>query len=141
LAAKKQNPFLLRKFKEVNPEYVAQLEALGIKQAGQMLSLGQTPMMRTLIATMVEIPETAVVELVKLSDLSRLPGVKGTRARLYYAAGVDSVEKLAAYEPKELLAVTAEYVHQTGFEGIAPLPKEISSTISNARMLPKVVEW
>jgi predicted RecB family nuclease len=82
-----------------------------------------------------------VLELVKLSDLSRLPGVKGIRARLYYDAGVDTVEKLAAWEPEALLSLTQEFVQRTQFEGIAPLPKEVSSTIANARKLPKVVEW
>jgi hypothetical protein len=32
-------------------------------------------------------------------------------------------------------------VRATGFEGIAPLPKEVSSTIANAKKLPMVVEW
>ena len=141
MTGKKQNPFLLRNFKGVNPEYIDRLEALGIKQAGRMLSIGQTPQMRTLVATVVEIPEAAVLELVRLSDLARLPGVKGIRARLYYEAGVDSVDKLAAFEPQELLSLTAQYVERTGFDGAPPLPKEVSSTIENARRLPKLVEW
>ncbi len=82
-----------------------------------------------------------MLELVKLSDLARLPGVKGIRARLYYAAGVDCVEKLAACEPDDLLAATAAFVQRTGFNGTPPLPKEVSSTIANTRKLPRVVEW
>ena len=138
---KKKNPFFLRDFMGVNPVYITQLESLGIKKAGQMLSFGQTAGMRKIVATLVEIPESAVEELVKLSDLSRLPGVKGIRARLYYDAGVDTVEKLASCDPKALLNLTAEFVARTGFVGIAPLPKEVSSTIDNAKMLPKIVEW
>lgn len=30
---------------------------------------------------------------------------------------------------------------RTGFDGIPPLSKEISSTIANARRLPRVVEY
>ena len=44
-------------------------------------------------------------------------------------------------EPEVLLALTTDFVQRTGFEGIAPLPKEVSSTIANARRLPKVVVW
>ena len=33
-----------------------------------------------------------------------------------------------------------EWVERTGFEGIAPLPKEILFTITAARNLPRVVE-
>ena len=141
MVVKKSNPFLLRDFKGVNPKYIAKLENLGIRKAEDMLFVGKAPMMRTVVTTMAEIPEATVVELVKLSDLARLPGVKGIRARLYYEAGVDTVEKLAAYEPGALLAITTEFVKRTGFEGIAPLPKEISSTIANARSLPKIVAW
>jgi len=106
-----------------------------------MLSEGQTAAGRSSIAKQTGIPYEVVFELVKLSDLARLPGAKGIRARLYYDAGVDCVEKLAVYEPEALLEETAAYVKRTGFEGIAPLPKEVSSTITNARALPNVVEW
>jgi predicted RecB family nuclease len=50
------------------------------------------------LATQTGIPVEVVLELVKLSDLARLPGVKGIRARLYYDAGVDTVENLASFE-------------------------------------------
>jgi hypothetical protein len=40
-----------------------------------------------------------------------------------------------------LLAITTEFVKATGFPGTAPLPKEVSSTIINAKNLPQVVEW
>ena len=141
MSTKKQNPFRLRDLRGVNPEHIARLEAIGIKKAGQMLLAGATPEKRNALAEEAGIPEGAILELVKLSDLARLPGVKGIRARLYYDSGVDCVEKLAAWEPQALLAMTAEFVEKTGFDGVAPLPKEVSSTIANARNLPKVVEW
>jgi hypothetical protein len=139
MAVKKQNPFLLKNFRGVNLEFLTRLEAIGINKASQMLSAGRTPEQRNSLAKAAGIPEAVVLELVKLSDLARLPGVKGIRARLYYDAGVDSVEKLAAWEPEALLALTTKFVERTGFEGIAPLPKEVSSTIANARNLPKIV--
>ena len=141
MPAKKRNPFKLKDFRGVDQGVIANLVSLKIKNADQMLSASQTPQRRKALAKQARIPLEAVVELVKLCDLSRLPGVKGIRARLYYDAGVDSVEKLASYEPEQLLTQTREFVVRTGFEGIAPLPKEVSSTIANARKLPKVVEW
>jgi hypothetical protein len=56
-------------------------------------------------------------------------------------AGVDSVEKIANWEPEALRAMVTKYVERTGFDGIPPLPKEVSSTIANARKLPKVVKF
>jgi len=138
---KKRNPFRLREFRGVEPKYVEKLAAAGIKNAEQMLAAGQTAEKRAALAQDTGIPEEAILELVKLSDLARLPGVKGIRARLYYDAGVDCVERMAAWEAEALLALTAEYVERTGFDGIAPLPKEVSSTIANAKRLPRIVEY
>ena len=140
MAMKKVNPFKLREFRGVSPEYVRKLEAYGIKSAGQMLAAAGTKGQRAVLAMETGVPVEAVLELVKLSDLARLPGVKGIRARLYYDAGVDSIAKMAAWEPEALRIMVTEYVERTGFDGIPPLPKEVSSTIANARKLPKVVE-
>ena len=141
MPSKKQNPFKLSAFRGVQAEHISKLEALGIKNAGQMLLAGDTREKRSILAQTAGIPETVVLELVKLSDLARLPGVKGIRARLYYDAGVDTVEKMATWEPQALRLMVTAYVERTGFEGIAPLPKEVSSTVANARKLPKLVEW
>jgi predicted RecB family nuclease len=141
MATKKRNPFKLSEFRGVEPEHVEKLAAAGIKTAEQMLAAGQAAEKRAALARDTGIPEEAILELVKLSDLARLPGVKGIRARLYYDAGVDCVERLAVWEPEALLKMTAEFVERTGFEGIAPLPKEVSSTIANAKRLVRVVEY
>jgi hypothetical protein len=131
----------LKKFRGVDAEHVEKLAAAGIKTAGKMLAAGRTAEKRADLAQNTGIPEEAILELVKLSDLARLPGVKGIRARLYYDAGVDCVEKMADCEAEVLLALTAEFVERTGFDGIAPLPKEVSSTIANAKRLPQIVEY
>jgi hypothetical protein len=140
MPGKKRNPFKLREFRGVNPEFIAKLEAQGLKTAEQMLSAGRTRRQRAILAKESGVPEKAVLELVQLSDLARLPGVKGIRARLYHDAGVDSVAKMAAWEPEALRRMVTEYVERTGFEGVPPLPKEVSSTVANAQKLPKVME-
>jgi hypothetical protein len=141
MTPKKSNPMQLKDFRGVNPNHIACLQRIGIKTAPQLLSRGSTPSSRAALADTSGVPLDAVLELVKLSDLSRLPGVKGIRARLYYDAGVNCVEKLASFNQSELLALTADFVSRTGFDGIPPLPKEVSSTITNARNLPRLVEW
>ncbi len=141
MTEKKRNSFKLRDFRGVNPEFISILEARRIKNAGQMLNVGRTKKQRSALAKETGIPENVLLELVKLSDLARLPGVKGIRARLYYDAGVDTVEKMANWEPEALRVMVTEYVERTRFEGIPPLPKEVSSTIANARKLPKVVKY
>lgn len=139
--AKTRRLFPLRDFRGVQPDHVTRLEAAGIGNVAQMLAAGATPAARARLAAETGIPSEAILEFVKLSDLSRLAGLKGVRARLYYDAGVDTVEKLAAWEPEALQAMLAEWVARTGFDGIAPLPKEVRNGIAAARRLPKVVEY
>lgn len=141
MTGKKRNPFKLKDFRGVEPVHIQKLLALGIKNTDQMLIAGRTKKQRATLANETGIPEKNILELVKLSDLARLPGVKGIRARLYYDAGVDSVEKMAGWEAEPLRIMVTRYVERTGFEGIPPLPKEVSSTIANARKLPKAVEY
>jgi len=138
---KKRNPFKLRDFRGITPEAIVKLEARHIKNAEQLLIVGRTKKQRSVLAKEADISEDVLLELVKLSDLARLPGVKGIRARLYYDAGIDSIEKMANWEPEALRVIVTKYVEQTGFDGKPPLPKEVSSTIANAQKLPKIVDF
>ncbi len=80
-----------------------------------------------------------ILEFVKLSDLSRIPCVKGVSARLCHDAGVDSVESMVRWEPDALCPRLVEYVQRTGFEGIAPRAKEAEFIVRTARKLPRFV--
>jgi hypothetical protein len=136
-----QASFALKEFRGISPEHVKKLADIGIRNVKQMLEAGRTSGKRKELSAKTGVPIETVLELVKLSDLARLQGVKGIRARLYYDAGVDSIEKLAKWDPKELRVMIIKFVEETGFEGIAPLPKEAESTVAEAKKLPKIVEY
>jgi hypothetical protein len=136
-----RKPFALKDFRGVDPECVERLAAVGIRDVKQMLQAGRTPGDRQDLARSTGVSIDTVLELVKLSDLARIPGVKSIRARLYYDAGVDIIEKMARWDPAELREMLIGFVEQTGFDGIAPLPKEAASAVATARRLPKVVEY
>ena len=136
-----RKPFALREFRGVNPEDIDKLEAAGIKNIEQMIKVGKTPQSRQALVDKTGIPAEVILEYVKLSDLARIPGLKGIRARLYYEAGADTVEKLAAWQPEPLFVMLADYVQQSGFDGIAPLPIEVQHAVETARKLPLVVEY
>ncbi|MFC2028677.1 DUF4332 domain-containing protein [Chloroflexota bacterium] len=137
----KRTPFLLRNFRGVSAETANRLEKAGIRDVQQMLKAGRTDEERQVLARKTGLAEEVILELVKLSDLARIPGIKGIRSRLYHDAGIDCIEKLAACQPEELLELTASFVEKTGFDGIAPLPKEVRSGIAKARKLKKVVTF
>lgn len=134
-------PFALKEFRGVSQEHVKKLASRDIKNVKQMLEAGRTSDKRKELSKKTGVPAETILELVKLSDLAQLQGVKGIRARLYYDAGVDSIEKLAKWNPKELRTMLIKFVEKTGFEGIAPLLKEVESTVAEAKKLPKIVEY
>ena len=137
----KQKPFPLKDFRGVDLESVEKLAAAGITSSAQMLQAGKTPAERRALAETTGIPESGILEMVKLSDLARIRGVKGIRARLYYDAGIETVEQLAKMEPGELRAAAVEFVERTGFDGVATLPAEARFTVSEAQRLPRVIEY
>ncbi len=67
--------------------------------------------------------------------------MKTIRAKLYHDGGVDTVEKMAELKSEELRNLMIDFVECTGFDGIAPLPKEAKYTVESARKLPKITEY
>jgi hypothetical protein len=106
-----------------------------------MLVAGKTPQSRKVLSETTGVPLESILELVKLSDLTRLGCVKSVRARLYYEAGLDTPEKFIQWEPEALRIMLIDFVTRTGFPGIAPLPKEIQNTIAAAKQLPVMIEY
>ncbi len=137
----KRQPLALKKFQGVEPEYVEKLLAIGIKDVNNMLQEGRTKSDRETLSKKSGVPIDVILEFVKLSDLARIPGIKNIRARLYYEAGVDSIEKFAEWDPEELRVMLIDFIEKTGFEGLAPWPKEAQSAVETARRLPKIVEY
>lgn len=135
-----RSPFSLKKFRGVNQDYVHTLADAGIYNINQMLNESAVPKQRHELSKKTGIPEGAILEFAKLSDLARIPGVKGIRARLYYDAGIDTVEKIAAIEPEDLRNRIVKFVEETGFEGVATLPAEARYTVDKARSLPRILE-
>jgi hypothetical protein len=136
----KRKPFPVRDFRGVNPDDIARLEALYIENVDQMVDAGRTPRLRQALAEQSGLPLEVILEYVTLSDLARLNSVRSVRARLYYEAGL-TPEIIATWEPEDLHLMLKEFVTNSGFDGIAPLPKEVHNLVLDARSLPKVVQY
>lgn len=139
--AKTRQVFKLRNFRGVDMEHISKLEALGIVTVEHMLEVGKTHGDRQKLAKQTGIPLACILELVKLSDLSRLGAIKSVRARLYYDAGLDTPDKFTQWDVDGLRKMLVEFVERTGFDGIAPLPKELRNAIETAKRLPRFVRY
>lgn len=133
--------FKLKEFMDVDLEAVEVLKKHGISTAPQMIEAGKNPAARAALAQKTGLSEGVILELVKLSDQSRIGGHKRVRARLFHNAGLDTLDKIAAMEPEEVRTILIEYIDRTGFPGIPSTPKEAAHSVMLARYLPRLVEY
>ena len=137
---KKRQPFKIKKFRGVKQESIKKLSAVDIQTVDDMLKAGRTKSMRKELSDRTGIPLDEILELVKLSDLSRLGAVKTVRARLYHDSGFDLIDKIAKVTAEELRAKTRDFIEKSGFDGIHPTPKEAQDTVNSARKTKRLIE-
>jgi hypothetical protein len=132
---------LLREFPKTDRDAVDKLALIGIKTVNQLLETCKTKRDREKLAEQSGTENDSILELVKMSNLSRLPGLKNVRCRLYYEGGLDTFSKIAALEPSETRSVLSNYIDRSGFEGSPPTENDAQYAITMARFLPEIVEF
>ncbi|MHA1223820.1 MAG: DUF4332 domain-containing protein [Candidatus Heimdallarchaeaceae archaeon] len=137
---KTRRVFPLREFLNVDPNHVKKLAEIGIRNVEQMLESGKTINQRKELSKQLGIPEEAILELVKLSDITRMGYIKKKLSRLYYDSGLDSPLKVAKFEPDDLYEHFKNFIEETGWDGMVPNPSDLVNNIKSAKKLKKVVE-
>ena len=92
----------LKDIQGVAAEHIEKLASIGIADVKGVLVAGRTKEEREDLSRRSGVPLDEVLELVKLADLTRIVDIKGVRVRLLFEAGVDTVEKVARYDPEGL---------------------------------------
>ena len=72
-------------------------------------------------------------EMQTFQELYQLPGVKKTRAMLYFKAGFRSLEDIAKSSPQEIIAKTGNIIREENLSLKVPLIKEVKTHIAVAR--------
>jgi Domain of unknown function (DUF4332) len=127
----------LSEFPDVDRESIKRLSAVGITTVNQLLRAGNSPEKLAELSEKSGASQATIMELYKLSNLSRLPGVKKVRARLFCDGGLDTLTKIAAREPEEVQRILQDYIDETGFEARAPSLSEAQVAVTMARFLPQ----
>jgi predicted flap endonuclease-1-like 5' DNA nuclease len=131
----------LKDFLGVNHQHTQALRKEGVFTSQHMLKAGRTKEEREKLAEKTGVPLSAILELVKLTDLSRIPGLARKRARLYYDAGLDTMDKIAKWDPEKMRQMFAEFVERKKFDGTPPTSFEAAFTVKLAKYLPRIVEY
>jgi predicted flap endonuclease-1-like 5' DNA nuclease len=119
----------------------AKLKAAGIQTVEGLLAQGCSPQGRKEIAEKAEIDEALILQWVNHADLFRVKGVAGQYAELLEAAGVDTVVELASRNPKSLLEKMVMTNSEKKIVRAVPNLNRVRTWISQARKIPRVVEY
>ena len=138
---KQVKPMRLKDFLGVDQTLLTRLEARGLRDAWQLLRVCKTPADRQKLARQLDVPYNELLDLVKMADLSRMRAVKAVRTRLYLESGFDTLDILAAQDPMELHLGLVKFVEESGFDGIATLPKEAIATVKSAGELERWIQF
>jgi nucleotidyltransferase/DNA polymerase involved in DNA repair len=134
-------PRNLRDFPGVEAATVEKLATRGIKNSKQLFESALSGEQRAELVKQVAIDAEELLELVKLSDLSRVYGVGPVFARLLCDAGVDSVEAIARADSTQLFDTLAQAYLAAGNSRVDFKERDIAFCIQMAGRLPVAIVY
>jgi hypothetical protein len=110
-----------------------------IKHSKHLFERARSKQDRAELAALADVPKDALLELVKLSDLVRASYVGPVYARILYEAGADTLEKLAASAPDELLARMIAVNEEKKITKAAIPSEDLGPWLKTVKLIPKVI--
>jgi hypothetical protein len=95
-------PNKISEFIGISSETFSKLEKIGIKDTVKLFDNVLTPNSRKELAAKTNINDAEILEMTKLTDLSRIKWVGATFARMLFDVGIDTVEKASKANYMEL---------------------------------------
>lgn len=132
---------LFEEIKGLTPELAAKLKAKGIASAEGLLKAGKTPQARKSLAEELGLDAAVLTEYLNRADLVRVKGVGGVYANLLEEAGVDTIKELATRVPANLQAKIVEVNAAKKLTAKLPTVGQVEAWVSQAKQLPKLIEY
>jgi len=125
----------------IGPKFAEALEGAGVDSVEDLLQVGSTPGGRGDIAEKSGVSGKLILEWVNHADLMRIKGVGSEYADLLEEAGVDTVPELAQRNPANL-TVKLESINETKrLVRRVPAESQVETWITEAKSLPRVVQY
>ncbi|EAR57345.1 hypothetical protein SKA34_06295 [Photobacterium sp. SKA34] len=121
--------------------YAAKLEAADIHTMEQLLDKGQKPAGRKAIVEATGISSKLVLNWINRADLSRIKGISTQYADLLEFSGVDTVPELAQRNAENLHAKMLEVNEEKALVRQLPALKSVQDWVSQAKELPRAIEY
>lgn len=136
-----QKPNKIADFSGVARETINKLEKIGINNREKLYNKVITKSDRQKLAEQTEINDKDILELTKLTDLSRIKWVGVTFARMLYDLGVDTAEKVSKSDPVDLHSMINRLnKEQSIYKGEIGL-NDIKIVVNAAKEIPLEIEF
>jgi len=133
-------PVSIADFPGVDQSIISKLNKKSIKNTLQLFEQCDTKKKRTALARDIDIPVSALEELTKLSDLSRIWGVGPIFCRIFYETGTDTIMKVANIDAKQLYDQLIDINETKKYTKAKFTVKDVALCIDIAHDLPKTIE-
>jgi hypothetical protein len=134
-------PIRIRDIPGISAETVAKLEKTGINDTLKLFELVKSVESRKDFADAKGISHAEIIELTKLTDLSRIKWVGGTFARMLYGIGIDTVAKVSKADAiglhKQINQINKERNYYKGQIGL----NDVRIVVDAAKELPLDIEY
>ncbi len=125
----------------IGEKYADTLHAENISYTSDLLAAGGTPQGRRELSEKTGISHDLILEWVNLSDLFRIKGIGSEYSDLLEEAGVDTVVELSRRNAENLHAKILEVNEAKKLVRRPPSLAAVQSWISEAKTLPRAVEY
>lgn len=134
-------PVNLDKFPGVENDTISKLNNLGIKNTAHLYRRIKTNTDRKELSAETDIKKDNILELTKLTDLSRVKWIGPVFARIFLDSGNDTVEKLSTSKAGVLYKMLVEINQEKGYTKAKFVENDVKLCINVAKMVPKTIQY
>jgi hypothetical protein len=134
-------PVNLDKFPRIESEVITKLNAIGIKNTAHLFKRVRTEKDRRELSAETDMNYREIIELTKLTDLSRIKWIGPIFARLFFESGTDTSQKVSDANANLLFKQLVEINAEKGYTKGKFIESDVELCIKVAKMVPKVIEY
>ena len=123
----------ISEFKSIRPDIISAVRANGYNKTLDIIKLASEKSNNEM-AELLNISTADTQRLCAICHLMRLPGVKDTRASLYYDSGLRSLDDFASSTTDKILEKVSDYIAKSKCGKSVPQRKEIETQIAVSRV-------
>lgn len=134
-------PVNLEKFPGVEKGTLNKLNRVGIKNTAHLFKRIKNKDNRDKLAAETSIKDGKILELTKLTDLSRIKWIGPVFARIFLDSGTDTAQKLSKADAGTLYKELVKINGEKGYTKAKFIENDVRLCINVAKMVPKAIEY